>query len=105
MAETPKDGGLAFPSKTTYRRVLPGGVAAVDAEVVHGGLTARDYFAADALKGLLCEPQWFQGEQQQSRATVVDLVGEEFAREHPPAEVYARAAFVLADAMIAERSA
>ena len=58
------DGGNAFPY-ASYR-----------------GMSLRDYFAGQALAGILANPDWYRGSERQSVAT---------------------AAYNYADAMLAER--
>lgn len=48
----------------------------------HNGMSLRDYFAAKALQGLLCQPHWPQS----------------------GADMFARDAYFLADEMLKERA-
>jgi hypothetical protein len=77
-------GGLAFPRpgvKNGYGNV----------EGAADGMTLRDYFAAKAMVGLLSEPQPEDGEPELGE-------GREYAAKA------AKAAYRIADAMLAERS-
>lgn len=62
------------------------------ANVMHAGMELRDYFAAKAMLGFLCEP--------------VDGVQEALFYEisTKTCEVLARASYALADAMLQERA-
>lgn len=76
MNDTPTDGGPAFPSDL----MLTKGVVAAKP---YGGMSLRDWFAGQALAGLLADPAW----------------------DHTPDAAPCARAFRLADAMIAARSA
>ena len=54
------DGGLAFPSVFTIAAGTnrqDGTLASSAEQHVHGGMTLRDYFAGQALAGLMANPQ------------------------------------------------
>lgn len=57
----------------------------------------RDYFAAKALAGLIAEPPWHAGTYP-SAAAIADIP------ESPAQDVFAVAAYRIADAMLAERA-
>lgn len=78
---TPNDGGAAFPVPPERTNVLSGGN--VRWAYAHPGMTLRDYFAAAALQGML--------------ASSKDIIGMSEAN-------YATAAYLQADAMLAERN-
>jgi hypothetical protein len=50
---TSKNGGAAFPGKTTTVIREPYKVDTTEKVVEHGGMTLRDYFAGQALMGLM----------------------------------------------------
>ncbi len=75
-------GGPAFPQKEPLTS---------DWE----GMTLRDYFAAKAVAALITEPMWNEWQ--------VAMVLEIGRKPLAGAELYASAAYALADAMIAER--
>lgn len=78
---TPNDGGAAFPVPPERTNVLSSG--GVRWAYAHPGMTLRDYFAAAALQGML--------------ASSKDIIGMSEAN-------YATAAYLQADAMLAERN-
>ncbi len=80
-------GGPAFPVTPTDRS---GQIA--DTEI---GMTLRDYFAAKAVVALIAEPMW--NERQ------VAMVLEIGRKSCAGAELYASAAYALADAMLEAR--
>ena len=73
------DGGPAFPSAVAI------GPAGDVYEGVDGGMTLRDWFAGQALAGLLANPS------------------REEAGTRPAEAHYAAASYLIADAMLAER--
>ncbi len=75
-----EDGGLAFPAYT-YDTTLAGQVV----RATDYGMTLRDYFAAKAMQGLAA-----------SNANI--------GIKDDPYSLMARAAYLTADAMLAERS-
>ena len=75
---TLKDGGPAFPS-TAYP-----------------GMSLRDYFAAMAMAALIAEPMWEEGSKSLATALTEGDGSLGLTR-------YARAAYKIADAMLAER--
>jgi hypothetical protein len=79
-----KDGGLAFPIGR------PGG---------ERGMKLRDYFAAQALGGLIASDVYMREIDEASKA--LSLTGHEEAVIHP--RVVSRAAYRIADAMLSER--
>ena len=92
MAGKIDDGGAAFPQlkNTGLARLDPDGGAQMDKECT-GGMTLRDWFAGQALVGILANPDI------SSSAARCDVSTEEFREDT------ARAAFAAADAMIAAR--
>lgn len=76
-------GGAAFPQKRLYRDSQ-----GIDHEIMETGLTLRDWFAGQAL------PTIIEGARKILIAT----------EQMPSADRMARAAYVLADAMLAERA-
>lgn len=53
MADKPKDGGPAFPGSSTMKLVQNAGEETSHIEFKHGGMSLRDYFAGQALAGIL----------------------------------------------------
>ncbi|WP_257817981.1 hypothetical protein [Burkholderia glumae] len=97
----PADGGPAFPSGLTAKEVkfanghVEGAYVSEFASSATG-LSLRDYFAAKALIGLIAEP-FIEG----SGSTVSHL-----AKGLPldkPGDLFARASYLLADAMLKAR--
>lgn len=87
-----KDGGPAFPGFEHYvamREDSKGPVQVVTGQP-HGGISVRDYFAGQALQGIMANPEPIGG---QTNYTVGEV----------PAAI-ARAAYQQADAMLVERS-
>lgn len=82
MTTKPNDGGPAFPQ-------VSDGFHGIEAT---GGLSMRDWFAGQALVGLLSEPQPEDGEP-------------ELGLGHDYAANAAKAAYRVADAMLAARTA
>jgi hypothetical protein len=82
------DGGPAFPQKTTLT-------------CDEHGMTMRDYFAAKALAALITEPKWHDGQNGLILTVLQDGGFSEAPRD--TASMYAKAAYLLADAMIEER--
>lgn len=82
----PNDGGPAFPHPQGWRRD----------PAISDGMTLRDYFAAKALVGLLAEP-FSEG----SSATVSHLAP--MRPNDEPGDSFARASYLLADAMLKAR--
>lgn len=80
-----RDGGPAFPGEVKFRT----GFGAPPVAVQYEGMTLRDWFAGQALVGIIQAPDWTlpSGESAESDA------------EH------AVAAYAMADAMIAARAA
>jgi len=74
-----KDGGPAFPSEPTYGGVQEGSA--------FPGMSLRDYFAGQALAGLLAMPR------EPLKVPTLDA----------GLEVFALSAYRMADAMLAER--
>ena len=74
-----KTGGAAFP------RISDGYRDGID----HNGMTLRDYFAANAVAGLIQLQAQFEDKDAPANATLADII--------------AMQAYVIADAMIAER--
>ena len=70
---TTETGGPAFPHTVEYKGADCGGV------VPHGGMTMRDYFAAQAVQGLLA------------------------SEVNAPLKVFAIRAYAIADAMLEAR--
>jgi len=90
MSES-NNGGPAFPSEPT-RYILGGSGGAGELKPAgYPGMTLRDWFAGQAMQGLLAEPQPDDGEPELG-------LGREYATNA------AKAAYRLADAMLAERS-
>jgi hypothetical protein len=84
----PADGGAAFPTS----RVVLNGQDALDGVEIYGpGMTLRDWFAGQALAGMLAMPSYDNGNFH-------DNCGEPFAGP-------AGYAYRMADAMIAARKA
>lgn len=77
------DGGQAFPVTHT----LPGYVDGELKPGFHGkeGMSLRDYIASKAMQGMMSDPNWGSPERS------------------PYIEALARQAYMVADAMIAER--
>lgn len=80
-------GGPAFPVTPTDRS---GQIA--DTEI---GMTLRDYFAAKAVAALITEPMW-----NEMQVAMVLKIGR---KPLAGAELYASAAYALADAMLESR--
>lgn len=83
MSEAKNDGGPAFPNITPDMNVNGG-----------PGMSLRDFFAAKALAALITEPPWHEGAQ-----ALVNLLG-----DGTQTELFASAAYRLADAMLKERT-
>ena len=64
-------------------------------------MTPRDYFAAKALAALITEPKWHDGQNGLILTVLQDGGFSEAPRD--TASMYAKAAYLLADAMIEER--
>lgn len=77
-----KDGGPAFPSPHMAGQT---------------GITMRDYFAAKAMAALIAEPRWAEGQ-----TPAVDMIG---GTTSSLSTNYAKAAYAMADAMLAARDA
>lgn len=79
MTDKPNDGGSAFPNE--------GG----DFSGLHAdpGMTLRDYFAAQALTGMMANPDTFKNEKAGGAELRARLTG---------------SCYAIADAMLAERS-
>ena len=86
-----KDGGPAFPGveKTEYPSCV--------IETPYPGMTLRDKFAESALIGLLSEPI---GECQSTASYMTPPL-----EDDQPGDLMARAAYLLADAMLRAREA
>jgi len=81
-----KDGGYAFPGLPIDYTSPEGVYRSVD-----GGMTLRDYFAAKALQGLLASPRAPMGDDGKLANPVTD-------------HLYAKVAYIAADAMLKERA-
>jgi hypothetical protein len=66
------------------------------------GMTLRDYFAAKALIGLMAEPQWSNGGELCMVGRIASTG--DLTKEGNEAKQFAVAAYILADAMLAERN-
>lgn len=82
-----KTGGQAFPVWELNGQGK--------AEMTDFGMTLRDYFAAKALPALIAEPCWCEGADP-----VFSRLGKDGKDE---AEMFAKAAYRLADAMLEAR--
>ncbi len=85
---TKNDGGPAFPSAqiTSWRVGGHGGSEAAPHYEMVGGMSLRDWFAGQALMGILALPGTIRGQQNKSG---IDCAAE---------------AYIFADAMLAERA-
>lgn len=86
MSAQPKDGGPAFPgTHTEYLSAFGAGAMTIPREVAHGGMSLRDYFAAQAMQALV---------------SACDSTGAWMGNDtvNVPQHAYA-----MADAMLAER--
>lgn len=90
MSKQINNGGPAFPGKSLVRRKveLGGEVRTTLFDHEHAGMTLRDYFAAKALQGLCANSNFLEGADRYAQATELTV---------------AKAAYELADAMIAAR--
>lgn len=92
-------GGSAFPClEATMTGIDSDGQERFDTEA-HGGMTLRDYFAAQALPALINEP--VEGETASTAASICHDAGE---LQDTVEALMAFAAYRLADAMLAERT-
>jgi hypothetical protein len=82
-----KDGGPAFPQIETDEEVAYKAPGIFPHTYSYGGMSLRDYFAAQAMAATIANPEY---------ASVVRQPGSE--------SPIARAAYLMADAMLAERS-
>lgn len=89
---TGDDGGLAFPGQPTYQ--TPHGAIGVTAQ---NGMTLRDYFAGQAVTGIL--PVYVAASVES-----IEAVAERVGYKGSLFGLVAREAYALADAMLAERS-
>jgi hypothetical protein len=87
-----KTGGPAFPCDAIFGRDDDGRPSEINSE----GMTLRDYFAAKALPALIAEPSWGEGANP-----VFSRLGKDGKDE---AEMFAKAAYRLADAMLKARA-
>jgi hypothetical protein len=71
------------------------------ADMTNNDMTPRDYFAAKALAALITEPKWHDGQNGLILTVLQDGGFSEAPRD--TASMYAKAAYLLADAMIEER--
>ena len=88
MSEKKNDGGPAFPLVETH--------PVMGQRIWSQGLTLRDWFAGQALAGMLANPQHWVDEEKGGTGIFSDNPGDE-------ADEAAKSAFWFADAMIAQR--
>jgi hypothetical protein len=92
---TINDGGPAFPSDPFVEHPTHGRIHRTSiGDEGHPGLTIRDHFAGQALVGLLAEDS--------SEGSVVTGLG--LKLRGSPADLFANAAYELADAMLRRRA-
>ena len=86
MKDEIDDGGPAFPCPITS---TDGGGTELSNEYGLGGMSLRDYFAAKAMQGMLSNAEMMQNDKGVRNNTFAN---------------YAAAAYIQADAVLAERS-
>lgn len=84
------NGLSAFPRPYSYAEDVD------EVHVAQKGMSLRDYFAAKALPALIAEPSWGEGANP-----VFSRLGKDGKDE---AEMFAKAAYRLADAMLKARA-
>lgn len=90
LSKKPHDGGPAFPA-------MPGNMAQGPC-CYWGGMSLRDYFAAQAMQGMVPDMERMAEECARECATSYRTAFEDTAAE------CARRAYAIADAMLAERA-